>query len=470
MEERNSCLFLLLIYFALAIYLLPTFSQTSTELTNWATAASLVEKNSFDISWTKDLIGENTEIVKIGEKSYSNKPPGISVLAAPFYAMTRIFIGEPNAENLRTSLFIMRFLVSTLPLFFLAVWLFQQETDALSLAVLLFATPLFVFSFFLLPDILAAVLIYLVFRLLYDARRISLRNNLWAGMLSGFVLICAFSAAIPILIFGFGLFFTERRDRYRRLLFFGLGILPFIVLLLIYNYLVFDSLFGNFLRAEIGFPTLLNLYRILFSPLQGLFFYAPILLFSIVAFFTSREHETLRKRVKIATILFSILILACFPANSVRTFGAQSLIFIVPLMLDSFFDGEIEEFPSLWRGFLFAVSFLLCTIPALTFSFAPPESGFPHNNFWRYLIFNQEFFTPTLLNLFNAPNNFWTILPAILLLLSAIYLVWRNAKNPLKFLIGILAAFFAVGIYLFVPGLDNSETQNIRQQIVNQNR
>jgi len=284
------------------------------------------------------------------------------------------------------------------------------------------------------------------------------------------VLICAFSAAIPILIFGFGLFFTERRDRYRRLLFFGLGILPFIVLLLIYNYLVFDSLFGNFLRAEIGFPTLLNLYRILFSPLQGLFFYAPILLFSIVAFFTSREHETLRKRVKIATILFSILILACFPANSVRTFGAQSLIFIVPLMLDSFFDGEIEEFPSLWRGFLFAVSFLLCTIPALTFSFAPPESGFPHNNFWRYLIFNQEFFTPTLLNLFNAPNNFWTILPAILLLLSAIYLVWRNAKNPLKFLIGILAAFFAVGIYLFVPGLDNSETQNIRQQIVNQNR
>jgi hypothetical protein len=288
--------------------------------------------------------------------------------------------------------------------------------------------------------------------------------------LSGFVLICAFSTAIPVLIFGFGLIFTERRDRYRRLFFFGLGIVPFIVLLLIYNYLIFDSFFGNFFRAEIGSPSFLNFYGILFSPLQGLFFYAPILLFSVIAFFTSREHETLRKRVKITAILFSILILACFPASSGWTFGAKSLIFILPLMLDSFFDGEIEEFPSLLRGVLFAVSFLLCTIPALVFSHAPPESVFPHNNFWGYLIFYQEFFTPTLLSLFNAPNNFWTISPAILLFLSAIYLVWRNANNPLKFLIGILAAFLAVGIYLFIPGLDNSETQDIRRQMVNQSR
>ncbi len=471
MEQRNSRLFLLLIYFALAIYLMPMFSQTPDELTNWATAASLVEKNSFDISWTKDLIGENPETVTtVGEKSYSNKPPGISVSAAPFYAMTRIFIGEPNAENLRVSLFIMRFLVSTLPLFFLAVWLFQQDTDALSLAALLFATPLLLFSFLLSSNVFTAVLLYLVFRLLYDARNVSLRNNLWAGTLAGFVLLCNFSAAIPVLIFGLGLFFTESRDRYRRLFFFCSGILPFIALLLIYNYSIFGSLFGILFNAEIGFPSFSNLYRILFSPLEGLFFYAPILLFSILAFFTSYEQGTLRKRVKILTILFSILILACFSAtNSAWTFGAKSLIFILPLMLDSFFDGEIEDFPSLWRGFLFAVSFLFCTIPLLTFSFAPTGSGFPHNNFWRHLLFNQEIFTPTLLGFFYVPNNFWTILPAILLLLLAIYLVWRNAKNPLKFLIGISAAFLAVGIYLFVPGLDNSETQEIRQQIINQN-
>jgi hypothetical protein len=478
-EQRNSRLFLLLIYFALAIYILPTFSHTADELTNWATAASLVEKNSFDISPQKDLIGENTDIVKIGEKVYSKNPPGIALSASPFYAMTRIFIGESNSENIHFSLFIMRFFVSTLPLFFLAVWLYQKDIDDFSLAVLLFATPLFLHSFLLLSNLLVAVLIYIVFRLLYDARNVALRNNLWAGILSGIVVISDFSAVIAVFILGFGLFFTQHGDRFRRLFFFVSGLLPFAVLLMIYNYAIFGTPFWVFYGAEnldqaIGgftYPTFSNLYLLLFSPSQGLFFYAPILLFSIIAFFTSREQGTLRKRIKIITILFSIVILACFSAiNSDWVFGAKSLIFILPLMLDSFFDGEIEDFPSLWRGFLFAASFLLCTIPALTFPIAPSESKFPHNNFWRPLFFNDQVFSPTILSFFNVPNNIWTILPAILLLLIVIYLVWRNSKFPLNFMLGILSAFIVVGIYLFVPGLDTQTVQQQREIIANERR
>lgn len=475
MEQRNSCLFLLLIYFALAIYLLPTFSQTSSELTNWATAVSLVEKNSFDISRIKDVIGENAETVKIGEKSYSQNPPGIALSAAPFYAMARLFIREPNAENLRTSLFVMRFFVSTLPLFFLAVWLYQKNTDALSLAVLLFATPLFVFSFSLLPSVLTAVLVYLIFRLIYDARNISLQSNLWAGILAGFVLICDFSAAIPILIFGFGLFFTDSRDRYRRLFLFISGTLPFLILLLFYNYALFGSPFWFFYGAEnlnqainnFSYPTFSNLYLLLFSPSQGLFFYTPLLFFSILVFFISRESGTLRSRIKIITVLFSILILACLTSiDSGWIFGAKYLTFTLPLLLDSFFDGEIEDFPSLWRGFLFAVSFLLCTIPALTISFASSEFSFPHNTFWRPLLFNEQIFSPTFLNFFNSTDTFWVICPAILLLLSAIFLVWRNSKYPTIFLGGIFSAFLAIGIYIFIPGIDSPQDRQNRQSVI----
>ncbi len=475
MEQRNSRLFLLLIYFALAIYILPTFSHTADELTNWATAVSLVEKNSFDISPQKNLIGENADTVKINEKVYSKNPPGIALSTAPFYAMTRLFIGEPTTENIGISLFVMRFLISTLPLFFLGVWLYQKDIDDFSLAVLLFATPLFLYSFLLLSNIIVAVLVYIVFRLLYDARNVALRNNLWAGILSGIIVVCDFSALIAVFILGFGLFFTQPGDRFRRLFFFVSGLLPFGILLLIYNYAIFGSPFWVFYGAEnidqviSGFthPKFSNLYLLLFSPSQGLFFYAPILFFSIIAFFTSREQETLRKRIKIIAILFSILILACFSLiNSEWIFSGKSLIFILPLMLDSFFDGEIEDFPSLWRGFLFAVSFLLCTIPTLTFLFAPSESSFPHNNFWRPLLFNNHFFSPTVLSLFNAPTNLWTILPAILLLLIVIYLVWRNSKYPLNFMLGILSAFLVVGIYIFVPGLDNSTIQQKREVII----
>lgn len=475
MEQRNSCLFLLIIYFALAIYLLPTFSQTSPELTNWATAASLVEKNSFDISWTNDLIGENAETVKIGERSYSQTPPGISLSAAPFYAMTRLFLGEPNAENLRVSLFVMRFFISTLPLFFLAVWLFQKDVDALSLAALLFATPLFVFSFALLPDVLTAVLVYLIFRLLYDARNVFLRNNIWAGILSGFLLTCNFSAIIPISVFGFGLFFTEQRDRYRRLFLFTSGAFPFLVLLLFYNYAIFGSPFRFFYGSEnlaqainnFSYPTFSNLYFLLFSPSQGLFFYTPILFFSVIVFFISRESGTLRKRIKITTILLSVLLSACFTSiDSSWIFGAKHLSFILPLMLDSFFDGEIEDFPSLWRGFLFAVSFLFCTLPVLTIPFVSPEFSFLHNTFWRPLLFNSEFFSPTFVSFFNSTKTFWTIFPAILLLPMAIFFVWRNSKYPALFLAGIFSAVLAVGIYIFIPGLENPQNPQNRQSVI----
>lgn len=477
MEQRNSRLFLLLIYFALAVCLLPMFPHggSANELTRWATAVSLVEKNSFEISWTEELIGKNVDTARVGENVYSNKPPGTALVAAPVYAITRIFIGPPDSANIRISWFVMRMFTGTLPLFLLAVWFYQKDADLFSLATLLFATPLFLYSLLFFSHVLTGVLVYLVFRLLYDEKFPALRNILLAGFLSGGAVLCEFPAAIPVLILGSGMLFTDPRDRYRRLFFYFIGGLPLAVLLLIYNNALFGSPFSMAYGHEsfagqgffgIGFPTLSNIYLLLVSPSRGLFFFSPILLFSVIAIFTSREHGTLRKRIKITTIFVSILILTGHgAAHGGWAFGAKYLVFVLPLMLDSFFDGEVEEFPSIWRGFLFTVSFLLCTIPVLTFPFAPPEFQFPHNNFWRPFLVDEHWFTPNLLNVFGLPNNIWTTLPAIILLLAVVYLIWRNAKHPLIFLIGILSAFVAVGIYMFVPGLDNDEAKLHRATI-----
>ena len=134
--EKNKGLWILAIYFFLGVYLLPMFPHggSANELTRWATAASLVEKGSFEISWTEDLIGKNVDTARIGDKTYSNKPPGTAVLAAPFYALTRIFIGAPDASNIRISWFVMRFFLSTLPLIFLAFWLYKKDSDEVSIA------------------------------------------------------------------------------------------------------------------------------------------------------------------------------------------------------------------------------------------------------------------------------------------------------------------------------------------------
>ena len=64
----------------------------------------------------------------------------------------------------------MRFCLGTLPLLFLAIWLYQKDIDEFSLATLLFATPLFLYSLLFFSHVLVAVLIYFIFRLLFDVR------------------------------------------------------------------------------------------------------------------------------------------------------------------------------------------------------------------------------------------------------------------------------------------------------------
>ncbi|MCB1023253.1 MAG: hypothetical protein KDB79_02615, partial [Acidobacteria bacterium] len=161
MERRNSGIYLLLVYILIAAYLLPLFSGAGSEddLTRWATTISIVEKNSFDISWTKDLIRSDfNDVTKTPDgRIYSNKSPGISFLSAPFYAIVKVILGKPTPENVRTSWFVLRIIVSTIPLIVLAIWLIGMEVDTYSLGVLLFATPLFPYSLLYYSHVLTAV-------------------------------------------------------------------------------------------------------------------------------------------------------------------------------------------------------------------------------------------------------------------------------------------------------------------------
>ncbi len=424
MERRNSGLFLLVVYLLLAIYLLPIFpnvSGSANDLTRWATTVSLVENFSFEISWTKDLIGgEFSDVTKTKDgKIYSNKPFGISLLSAPFYAITKVIIGKPTKENIRTSWLVMRFLIGTLPLLFLGIWLYGNEVEAFSLGVLLFATPLFPYSLLYYSHVLVAVLIYMAFRLIYDSHKTLPERSFKAGLLCGFALLCEFS--------------------------------PFAFLS----------------HYELAYPTLSSLYEFSISPSHGLFFFSPILLFSIFTFFVSEHGGSTRHFVKIAAIVFTFVAIIGFAEKySGNSIGARHLIIIIPLMLDSFFDGEIEDYWSYLRGFLFVISFLFCTIPMLTYAFAPPELQFPHNSFWLPLLYENNFFTTTIANAFGIINNIWTILPAMILLLLAIYFVWRNAKFPLKFAIGLLLGILIVGSYMFLIDLESKTAKPFINKII----
>jgi hypothetical protein len=306
---RDNGAWLIAIYLFLSVYLLPMFPHggSANELTRWATAASLVEKGSFDISSTEPLIGPNVDTAQVDGKVYSNKAPGTAVLAAPVYALTRVFIGPPNASNIRISWFAMRFFLSTLPLLLLGIWFFSRESDELSLATLLFATPLFLYSLLFFSHVFVAVVVYFAFRVIFDQRYIMPWHALVSGLLCGVAVISEFPAVIPAAVFGVGLIFADKRERFKRPFYFLLGGLPFALLLGWYNHALFGSAFSFSYAHEsfpewaevagrgvfgIGWPSLSNLYLLLLSPPRGLFFTAPIFLYSVFAFFTSRSTNS----------------------------------------------------------------------------------------------------------------------------------------------------------------------------------
>lgn len=480
---KNSRKIIIALYLGIALYLLPMFPHggSANELTRWATASSLIEKGSFEISWTESLIGPNVDTARVGDRVYSNKAPGPAIVAAPIYALTRLFTGPPDASNIRISWFAMRFATASLPLMLLGIWLYRRGTDEFGLATLLFATPLFVYSLLFFSHVFAAVLIYAAFRLLFDEGEFRPRRFVVAGISAGLAVVSEFPAVFAVAVFGIGLLFSEKRDRLAGVGYFVLGGLPFAAFLLVYNNAVFGSPFSMSYAHEsfpewaavagqgvfgIGIPTLSNAYLLLISPARGLFFFSPILLLPLINFLTSADRVTLRHRVRSAAVLLTILILCGHgAAHGGWAFGARYLVIIMPLMLDPIFNGEMKDTNAAVKGVLFGLSFVLSTLAIFTFPFAPPEFQFPHNDFWMAFIRQEGWIVPNFANVLGATSSFWTLVPVVLALAGVLVLVVRNAVKPTRFLAGSAVAVVAVGVYVSAPNLSGQDAKFRRASI-----
>lgn len=456
-------------YASIAVYLLPMYPHggSANELTRWATAASLVEKGSFEMSWTEPLIGPNVDTAKVGDKIYSNKAPGTAILSAPVYALTRVFIGAPDASNIRISWFAMRVAISTLPLLLLAIWLCRRGVSEFSLATLLFATPLFLYGLLFFSHVFAAVAVYFAFRLMFDDEFGKPKQLVIAGALGGLAVISEFPAIFAVAVFGIGLLFQQKDERTRRVLAFILGGVPFLIFLLFYNNALFGSPFSMSYAHEsfpewaevagqgvfgIGVPSLSNAYLLLFSPSRGLFFSSPILLLGVFAMCRNFDRRNVRKVVRLTAIALCVLALCGHgAAHGGWAFGPRYLIFAIPLILDPFFENEIDSIPDILKYGLLPLSIMLCVLPALTFPFAPPEFVFPHNEFWFRFMRDEGWFVPNLANVLGISSSFLLLVPVFVAVAAAIVVVIRSGKHPLNEIAGSTVAVIISAIYLSIP-------------------
>src|SRR4051812_22619242 len=213
-----------------------------------------------------------------------------------------------------------------------------------------------------------------------------------------------------------------------------------------------SSKIANFGLYGIGWPSLSNIYLLLLSPSRGLFFATPILLLSVVNFVTSNEIRTIRHRVKVAAAVVMVIAISGYQAaDGGWAFGPRYLVLVIPLMLDSFFDGDTYEMSNMWQGFLFILSLVFCVLPSLTFPLAPQDIANPYRNFWMTFLTHEGWFVPNLANVFGAPSSWWTLVPVLISVILIALLVYINIRRPRRFSLGVLAGIFVLAIYLGVP-------------------
>jgi hypothetical protein len=292
-----------------------------------------------------------------GGHTFINKPPGASILAAVPYAV--IYAVERRLHAPVDSLTLMNCWIATAlsiglcgafigPVLYLYGRRRMEATPAIALwvsAIILFGTIIFPYSTMLFAHIPAALFLLLAVTLLEN-------RPVAAGIAAGLAVSCFYVCAIAVVILAFTAFSPQRHREHRgtspwplclcgkTLSRFILGVLPFVALMAIYQWLCFGSPFRTAVEASTPFtqkgllfgvirmPSIDALYGITLSPYRGLFFVSPILLLAFVAMKRDRKFWSV-----IAIVTIFILTIASFNGwNGGFAFGPRYLVPIVPLL------------------------------------------------------------------------------------------------------------------------------------------
>jgi hypothetical protein len=342
---------------------------------------AIVDEGRFEID---SYANQTTDRAFFNEHYYSDKDPGLSLVAMPIYAIwkfiynsfllrlgmnegskeyTSTLVGVSNVpivEYVNPGFFILTSMVviiiftsslfsslTVLLIYKLTGYFMKKEVDRLLLITIFGLGSLaFPYATVFVEQMPAAFFSFLTFYLLFKMKKEKIKDDkipLLAGISSGFVM--SISVISAIITLG-NLVYLLTIDRSKIKLFIIpelLGMLPFFI----YNYTIFGTPFTlsrYYLDPKIWpklpginglqLPNPFVVLRVTFYPEKGLFFYYPILLLSIANLFY------FYKRLKIESILCIFIFLAFLIVNSCwwvwwggAYFGPRHLSLAIPFLV-----------------------------------------------------------------------------------------------------------------------------------------
>lgn len=423
-------------------------------------------------------------------KYYSNKAPGMSLLAVPAYAVLRLF-GRPT---MRATTFWLRLTASTLPqllfLWLLAWWLSKVCADQVARRVALvgyaLGTMAFTYGVTLFSHQLAAGFAMASFIVASMWARGVLRER-WlpaAGAAAGMALLCDYQAVflcVPVALYlawrGRGVW-----PRLRALALAGAGAVGPVLVLLAYHQACFGSPFRTGYNASKTFahlhsqgflglvwpPMKAAFVGSFFTPDNGLFVLSPVLLLALPGMvWLCRRRETRAEGV----IAVSAFVIGAWFVSSIAMWRggwnvgpryiAAALPFLVWPVAEALAWARVQRLPLAWVGGVALVGVSLVVYGVLTPMYPHLPSGQFHPVFVNPL-YDVGFW---LLGRGYAPYNagwavglggVWGMLPYFALVAGALALALGQGEPGERRMwrwhaAGALGAAVLVGLYALWP-------------------
>jgi hypothetical protein len=407
--------------------------RSPNELTRVYLAGALLEDHSVQIDRQIAQYGTVFDVSerKVGAtlQHYSDKAPGVALLALPALAAQRALTASP--PTLEAKVRLVRLWVCSLPTLLLLVLLLRflkrhlpdPRLPALLTLAYALGSPATPYASLALGHQPSAVVLFSAFLLIgpmHAGARIA--SSVLIGVLASLAVNIEYQNAL--LFLPLAAFFAWRvRMRPVHLLAALLGAAPLMALLLYYHKLAFGSplLTGySFLSSSfknvhaqgmlgVGLPKASHAYLSFLSPAKGLFFFAPWLALSVPGLFLVwRSRRADLRLMALFVVLYALFVAALVYPVGGWTVSQRHLVPAVPFMVlpVGLFVARLERYPGCGRLLLTALALpalFVCGVSAVVW---PYYQEALHNPFWQlgWPLFRDRWVVPSALNRFGVSS------------------------------------------------------------------
>lgn len=468
--------------------------RSPNELTRVYLASALVEDGSvqLDRQLKRNPRIFDLSVRKIAGKRhyYSDKAPGVALLAAPALALQRALAGPVSLD---AKVRLTRLWVSTLPttglllllLALLRALLRTPRLPALLVLAYALASPAAAYASMAYGHQLTAVVLFALFVAILKT---SPEAPAWRAALVGAGAVLAVMIEYPsaLLLVPFAVFFAARvRLRPRALLAATLGALPLALVLMAYHQLAWGSPFKtgySFIATAfkevhaqgvlgVAWPRVSHAYLSFLSPAKGLFFFAPWLALALPGLRALWRAEPAqgsapqglvldldaRRFVLAFLVLYALFVSALVYPLGGWTVAQRHLVPALPFMVlpVGLFVDRLELRTGWGRALLVGLALpalLACGISALVW---PHWQEHLRNPFWQlgWPLFRDGWVAPSALQALGVPAHAFALL--LLAVAAAIWLadLARGPGSPARRSLAVGGALAVAALYVAVARL-----------------